>query len=120
MDSSDAGEDAQVEDCRGIGDRDERARPTVEQLQARVEELEEELDNARVRISELEQQLLAKQGGAPRVRGALGINTATTSRKRARRPLRQAVWNFLKWARRIRLSAHKTISRSDPGPPPLR
>ena len=64
MDSSDAGEDAQVEDCRGIGDRDERARATVEQLQARVEELEEELDTARVRISELEQQLLAKQGGA--------------------------------------------------------
>ena len=64
MDSSDAGEDAQVEDCRGIGDRDERARATVEQLQARVEELEEELDTARVRISEIEQQLLAKQGGA--------------------------------------------------------
>jgi chromosome segregation ATPase len=62
--SSDAGEDAHVEDCRGIGDRDERARATVEQLQARVEELEEELDTARVRISELEQQLLAKQGGA--------------------------------------------------------
>ena len=70
MDSSDAGEDAQVEDCRGIGDRDERARATVEQLQARVEELEEELDNARVRISELEQQLLAKQGGGFAVRWA--------------------------------------------------
>ena len=110
MDSSDAGEDAQVEDCRGIGNRDERARATVEQLQARVEELEEELDTARVRISELEQQLLAKQGGAQ----GFAVRWASI-RLRPR-----ASAQFLKWAQRIRLSAHKTISRSDPGPPPLR
>ena len=112
MDSSDAGEDAQVEDCRGIGDRDERARATVEQLQARVEELEEELDTARVRISELEQQLLAKQGGAQgfAVRWA-SIRLRPRASAQDGRPAGSLI---LKWARRIRLSAHKTNSRSDP------